>query len=74
MQNKKSPAPILIPALASIVFLCTRCDQGPFPEDPVKIPDQSFLEALLEPMVDGNGETVIVDSNGDGIVSYAEAE
>lgn len=55
---------LLIPFVL-ILSTCEKKDNGPNPDDPVNIPDPSFLEALL---AEG------VDTNGDSIISYAEAE
>jgi len=63
---------VLIPVFALILF--TQCNQEPEPTDPIKIPDQSFQDALLEGTLDENGDLLIIDTNGDGLISYAEAE
>jgi hypothetical protein len=64
---------ILIPAVV-LALLFTQCERETDPNDPVQIPDQSFLGALLEPGVDENGDPQIIDINADGKISYAEAE
>ena len=48
-----------------IVHIClfTQCDKI-HPEDPIDIPDQTFLTALIDERV---------DANGDGSISYEEA-
>lgn len=56
------------------VLLLTRCDQGIDLADPIRIPDQSFKNVLLAGTTDEEGKLVIIDSNGDGQISYAEAE
>jgi Leucine-rich repeat (LRR) protein len=48
----------------ALIVLFTQCDKI-HPEDPIDIPDRKFLTALIE---EG------VDTNGDGLISYAEAE
>jgi hypothetical protein len=57
----------------ALIVLFTQCDKIN-PNDPIEIPDQAFLAALLEPAEDGYGNEYIVDTNGDGEISYAEAE
>lgn len=51
--------------LIPLVCILAGCEKEPGPNDPVDIPDQYFLIALIE---DG------VDTNGDGLISYGEAE
>ena len=60
-------------AVAASLIL-SGCDQGPCSCEAIKIPDQSFLDALLEPGLDEEGEVQIIDSNDDGLISYYEAE
>lgn len=48
-----------------MVLLFAQCEKELDPNDPVNIPDQNFLNALIE---DG------VDTNGDGLISYGEAQ
>jgi len=57
-----------------MILLLPGCDQGTDPSDPIGISDQSFLAALLEGTPDGEGGLKIIDTNGDGQISYAEAE
>jgi len=55
-------------AAISLILLFPQCEKEPDPIDPnepVNIPDQAFLDALIE---EG------VDINGDNIISYGEAE
>lgn len=54
--------PVLIFSFAALLF---QCEKETNPNDPVDIPDQHFLSALIE---DG------VDTNGDGLISYGEAK
>jgi len=49
----------------SLALLCIQCEKEHDPNDPIDIPDQHFFNALIE---DG------VDINGDGRISYGEAE
>jgi hypothetical protein len=49
----------------ALVMLFAQCEKEPDPNDPVDIPDQEFLNALIEQGV---------DINKDGWISYAEAE
>jgi Leucine-rich repeat (LRR) protein len=60
--------------LAAAVLTLTGCDQGPCSCEPIKVPDQALLDALLEPGLDEEGELQIIDSNDDGLISFAEAE
>ena len=60
----KSISSILI-ILLSLIILFYQCEKEPNPNDIVDIPDQHFLNALIE---DG------ADKNGDGCISYVEAE
>jgi len=55
---------IIFSLFFTLTFLFVQCEKEPDPNDPVDIPDQYFLDALIE---DG------VDINGDGLISYAEA-
>ena len=48
----------------SLILFFTRCDKIN-PEDPIEISDKDFINALID---EG------VDTNGDGLISYAEAE
>ena len=59
----KSIFTILLFAVA-LILLVTECDKISL-KDPIEISDKSFLDALIE---EG------VDSNGDGLISYKEAE
>lgn len=52
-------------AAISLVLMFTQCEKEPGPNDPVEIPDDEFLRYLI---LDG------VDTNGDGLISYGEAE
>ncbi|MEN8251657.1 MAG: hypothetical protein ABFS32_22240 [Bacteroidota bacterium] len=52
-------------ATISSVLMFTQCEKEPGPNDPVEIPDDEFLRYLI---LDG------VDTNGDGLISYGEAE
>ena len=57
---------MIVPVLIfSFALLIIQCEKEPDPNDPVDIPDQHFLNALIE---DG------VDANGDGLISVGEAE
>jgi len=58
----------------ALVLLVTQCNQDQDPNDPIKTRDQAFLDALLEGTPDGEGNLLIIDTNGDGQISYAEAE
>ena len=49
----------------TLTFLIVQCEKEPDPNDPVDIPDQNFLDALIE---EG------VDTNRNGLISYAEAK
>ena len=49
----------------SLAVLFVQCEKDPDPNDPVDIPYQEFVNALIEQGV---------DINGDGLISYAEAE
>jgi len=62
----KAVLKLLVLPLA-LIILFTQCEKEPeiHPEDPIDIPDDAFLTALIE---EG------VDTNGDGLISYAEAE
>jgi len=51
--------------LVLIFSTCEKNNDGPNPNDPVNIPDTAFLYALID---EG------VDSNGDSLISYGEAE
>jgi hypothetical protein len=55
---------ILFLAITGIILFATQC-QKEDPGETVHIPDQAFLEALIAQGIDGNG---------DGIISYTEAE
>jgi Leucine-rich repeat (LRR) protein len=62
----KAVLKLLVLPLA-LIILFTQCEKEPeiHPEDPIDIPDDAFLTALIE---EG------VDTNGDRLISYAEAE
>lgn len=57
--------PKLLLVLLSLTLISAQCEKEPDPNEPVNIPDQAFLDALIE---EG------VDINGDNIISYGEAE
>ena len=57
---------VIVPVLIfSLTIFNFQCEKDPDPNDSVDIPDQHFLNALIE---DG------ADTNGDGYISYGEAE
>lgn len=63
----KALSKVLLLCLA-LILISAQCEKEPDPIDlngPVNIPDQAFLDALIE---EG------VDINGDSIISYGEAE
>ena len=51
--------------LISLLFICMQCEDPFDPGDPIDIADNAFMDALIE---DG------YDKDGDGIISYEEAE
>ena len=51
--------------ISSLVLLFLQCEKEPDPNDIVNIPDNEFLRYLI---LDG------VDTNGDSLISYGEAE
>ena len=55
---------LLLPMIL-IISTCEKKDDGPNPNDIVTIPDIEFLTALI---------SLGVDTNGDGLISYGEAE
>jgi len=57
----------LLVLIIALAFLHIQCEKVPEinPNDPVDIPDPNFLAALIDKGV---------DTNGDSIIAYAEAE
>ena len=54
-----------LPFIIAILLCFIQCEKEQDPNKPVDIPDVEFLNALIE---------AGVDINGDGIISYGEAE
>ena len=54
--------------------LLTSCEKDPDPNDPIKIADQSFINALFYGVLDENGDLLIIDTDGNHNISYVEAE
>ena len=69
----KAKYTILFLALA-LLILFAGCERDPDPDDPIKVPDQSFRYALFNTLLDENGELLIIDTDGNGNISYSEAE
>jgi len=55
---------VLLFSVALVLFF-TQYEKEPDPNEPFDIPDQAFLNVLIE---EG------IDTNGDGLISYTEAE
>ncbi len=59
---------------SALLVLFTGCDNGPDPDDPIEVPAKSFRDALFGGLLDENGDPLIIDTDGNGNISYAEAE
>ncbi len=57
-----------------LIVLFTGCDNSPDQDDPIEIPAKSFRDALFGGLLDENGDPLIIDTDGNGNISYAEAE